>query len=78
MKERKIGTTLRLTPDVVRFDVPLREADHLGQIGREFEALGFKLRAISQAEHLNDNGKLADAYHALRAFNAKLRKEYPR
>ena len=78
MKERKIGTTLRLTPDVVRFDVPLREAGHLGQLGREFEALSFRLKAIAQADHLNDNGKLTEAYGALRAFNHKLRKEYPR
>lgn len=78
MKERKIGTTLRLTPDVVRFDVPLRHAGDLGQLAREFEALAFRLKAISQADHLNDNGKLADAYHALRALNTKLRKEYPK
>jgi hypothetical protein len=75
---RKIGTTMRLTPDVVRVDVPLRHADDLPQLARDLTDMATKLRAIHQADHLNDNGKLADAYAALRAFNRKLRQENPR
>jgi hypothetical protein len=76
---RKIGTTLRVTPDVVRIDVPLRHADDLPQLARELEQLAFQLRATHQADHLfNDNGKVSEAYAHLRAFKIKLNREYPR
>lgn len=75
---RKIGTTMRLSPDVVRISIPLQEADDLPQIARELRQLAFDLTAIHQHPRLNDNGKLTDAYGALRAFNLKLKQEFPR
>lgn len=74
----KIGTTIRVSPDVVRLDVPLRHEDDLPQLARRLEQLAFDLRAIHQNEQLNGNGKLAAAYHACRALNRKLRQENPR
>lgn len=78
MTERKLGPVLRISGDVVRIDVPLREADDLPQIARDLEALAFKLKAIHQNEQLNNNAKLSEAEFALRAINRKLRREYPR
>jgi hypothetical protein len=75
---RKIGTTLRVTPDVVRIDVPLRHVDDLPCLARRLEELAFQLRASHQSEHLNDNGKLSDAYAFLRTLNTRFKKEYPR
>ena len=75
---RKIGTTLRVTPDVVRIDVPLRHVDDLPGLARRLEDLAFQLRATHQSEHLNDNGRLSDAYAFIRTLNTKLKKEYPR
>jgi uncharacterized protein (UPF0128 family) len=75
---RKIGTATRLTPDVVRLDIPLRHEDDLPQLARRLEQLAFELKAIHQNESLNGNGKLADAYHTCRAFNRKLKQENPR
>lgn len=75
---RKIGTTIRVTPDVVRIDVPLRHVDDLPGIARRLEELAFQLRATHQSEHLNDNGRLSDAYLSIRTTNQKLKKEYPR
>lgn len=75
---RKIGTTLRVSPDVVRIDMPLRHPDDLPQLARRLEQLAFDLRAIHQNESLNGNGKLADAYQKCRALNQKLRQENPR
>lgn len=75
---RKIGTTLRVTPDVVRIDMPLRHVDDLPQLARELDQLALRLKAIHQSEHLNENGKISDAYNALRTLNKKLKKEYPR
>lgn len=75
---RKLGTIMRLVPDVVRIDVPIRHADDLPQLARELEAMAFRLKSIHQNEQLNANGKLGDAYHYLRAFNRKLKQEYPR
>lgn len=75
---RKIGTTLRVSPDVVRIDVPLRDANDLPQLARRLEQLAFSLRAVHQDERLNDNAKLADAYFQCRAFNRKLKQENPR
>ena len=78
MTERKIGTTLRISPDVVRLEVPLLHADDLPQLARRLEQLAFNLRAIHQNERLNGNGKLTDAYYACRALNRKLKQENPR
>lgn len=75
---RKIGTTLRVSPDVVRIDVPLRHEDDLPQLARRLEQLAFDLRAIHQNESLSGNGKLADAYAKCRALNRKLKQENPR
>lgn len=75
---RKIGTTVRVTPDVVRIDLPLRHVDDLPQLARELEQLAFNLRAAHQSEHLNENGRLSDAYRHIRFLNSKLKKAYPR
>jgi len=75
---RKIGTTLRMTPDVVRIDVPLRHVDDLPGLARRLEELASQLRATHQSEHLNNNGKLSDAYAFLRTLNIRFKKEYPR
>lgn len=75
---RKIGTSIRVTPDVVRIDVPLRHHDDLPGIARRLEELAFQLKATHQSEHLNENGKLSEAYLHLRSTNKKLKKEYPR
>ena len=75
---RKIGTTMRLAPDVVRLDVPLRHEDDLPQLARRLHQLAFDLTAIYQHPQLNGNGKLADAYHTCRALNRKLKQENPR
>jgi hypothetical protein len=74
----RIGSVMRLTPDVVRLDVPLRHHDDLPQLARRLEQLALQLRAIHQNEQLNGNGKLADAYHACRTLNRKLKQENPR
>lgn len=74
---RKLGTTIAVQPGIVRLDVPLRDARDLAHIGKELEALGHQLRALHEAEHLNENGKLFDAYLAVRSLNRKLKKEYP-
>lgn len=78
MNERKLGPILRVSGDVVRIDMPLREADDLPQIARDLEALAFKLKAIHQNEQLNNHAKLSEAEFALRDLNRKLRREYPR
>lgn len=75
---RKIGTTLRVSPDVVRLDIPLRHEDDLPQLARRLERLAYELKGIHQSEHLNGNGKLAAAYGACSNMNRVLKKENPR
>ena len=72
---RKQGTTIRVTPTVVRIDVPLHHLDDLPGIARRFEELAFRLRAAHQSEHLNENAKVSDAYTAIRNLNRRLKKE---
>lgn len=78
MIERKIGTSFRVSPDVVRLDIPLRHANDLPQLARRLEQLAFDLKAIHQNERLNGNGKLTDAYAACRDLKRKLKQENPR
>lgn len=75
---RKEGTTLRVTPYVARLDVPLHDVNDLPGIARRLEELAFKLKAAHQSDHLNENGRLSDAYSAIRSTNQTLKKENPR
>lgn len=75
---RKIGTTIRVTPDVVRLDVPIHHAQDLPQIARRLREAAFALDAAFQNPQLNENAMLSDAYAVLRNLNRQLKKEFPK
>jgi hypothetical protein len=75
---RKLGTIMPVHPSVVRLDIPLQDVNDLPQIARYLTELSNQLRLLHQAEHLNSNAKLFDAYGAIRSLNTRLKKEYPK